>query len=152
MAEEKKRQVPMVAPTRWQLAEHGMRRHVITAESSEHPEDFLQPEFYAHVAKNFTQFDEIVIRTDDGMYWGEFLVLGCDLQWAKVEKLREVNLQPVNERPMDDRFIVKWKGPHLKWCAIRTQDSSIIHEGEQNRAAAMGWLEGYIRTIGKKAA
>lgn len=151
MADEK-RAIPMLSPNRMQMAEFGRNIHLVTAESSEHPDDFLQPEFWAHVAKNFAPFDHIELRTDDGQYWAEFLVLSCDQQWAKVELLREVKLPEVAEAVADERFAVKWKGPHLKWCVIRASDSSIVHEGDPDKATAQGWMESYVRTIGRKAA
>lgn len=154
MAEKdaKKREVPMLSPNRMQAAEFGRNIHLVTAESSENPNDFLQPEYWAHVAKNFRAFDHIELRTDDGEYWAEYLIISCDAQWAKVEMLREVKLQPVAEGVADDRFFTKYRGPHLKWCVIRKQDGSVLREGEFDRASAQAWLESYVRTIGKKAA
>lgn len=152
MAEEKKREVPMVVPNRVQMAEHGRNIWLITAESSENPQDFLEPEFYAHVAKDFRPYDHVEIRTDDGLYWAEFLVLSADRTWAKVHLLREAKLHAVEQQPANTDFLISYKGNHRKWCVIRASDKSAVREGELDRPAANLWLETYLRTIGRKAA
>lgn len=146
--EEKKRELTQLVPTRRALAEAVMRVHVVTVESPEHPEDFLEPEFWALVAKEFTVGDRVEIRDDGMTYWAEFLVLACDRTWAKVHKLREHRLVPVEELQLSDDFTIQYKGPHLKWCVLRVSDNSIVHEGEQERTGAVTWLDGYLRVVG----
>lgn len=153
MAEEKKREVPPVVPTRIQPAEHGRNVWLIDAESSEHPEDFLKLEFYAHVAKNFRPFDHIEIRTDDGQYWCELLVLAADVTWAKVKLLREHRLEYVEQQAIGATdFEVSYKGRVRLWCVIRKSDKSAVSEGHNDRGAANAWLDNYQRTVGRKAA
>lgn len=152
MAEEEKRAVPIVVQSRVQSAEHGRNIWLVTAESSEHPEDFLQAEFYGHVAKDFRPMDRIEIITDDGQYWAELIVLTCDRTWAKVHLLREVKLQAVEQSADDGAYLVRYRGNHLKWCVIRASDKSAIREGEADKASAIAWLETYKRTVGRKAA
>lgn len=145
----KKREVPMVVPNRVQLAEHGRNIWLVTAETGEFPEDFVNPDFYAHVAKDMRPMDHVEVRTDDGTFWGEYLVLEAATNWAKVHELRTAKLQSPGEQPADKRFRIEWKGPHLKFCVIRTKDSSVIHSGDVQRKDAMTWLEDYARNIGK---
>jgi hypothetical protein len=146
----KEREIGMAVPNRIALGEHARNVHVYTAESSEHPEDFTRPEYWGLVSTKFQPFDHIELRTDDGIYWAEFLVVACDRTWAKVHKLREVKLQTQEDKPADPRFKEEWKGPHRKWCVIRQSDKSIIHDGEADRAAARRWLDEYLRTIGRQ--
>lgn len=148
-AAKKEREVPSVVPNRVQMAEHGRNIHLVTAESGEFPKDFLQPEFYAHVAKDMRPMDHVEIRTDDGTYWAELLVTEAASNWAKVHMLREAQLQSPGEQPSDKRFRVEWKGPHLKHCVIRAKDSSVIHSGDAQRKDSILWLEDYTRNIGK---
>lgn len=147
--EEKPRAVGMAVPNRVQSAEHGRNVHLFTAESGEHPEDFLRDEFWGLVSKNFSPGDHVEIRTDDMIFWGEYLVLAADRTWAKLHPLREIKLPSASSRQVSPEYKVEWKGPHKKYCAIRIKDSSIVHEGEQERAGAERWLEGYVRTIGR---
>ncbi len=153
MAEEtQKRAVPMVVQNRVQAAEHGRNVWLVTAESSEHPEDFLEPEFYAHVAKDFRPMDHIEVRTDDGQYWAELLILSADRTWAKVHLLREVKLAAVEQASDDKSYAIRYRGNHLKWSVIRLSDNSPLREGELDKASAIAWLETYKRTVGRKAA
>ena len=144
------REVSPAVPNRTQLAEHAFQHHVYTAESGDYPEDFLKPEYWALVAAKMQPFDHIEVRTDDGTYWAELLVVACDRTWAKVHKLRDARLQPVGEVAVDPQFKVEWKGPHHKFCVIRVSDGSMVHSGETDKIAASRWLDGYIRTIGRK--
>ena len=148
-AKKQEREAPMVPPNRCQMAEHGRNIFLITAETGEFPGDFLQPEFYAHVAKDMRPMDHVEIRTDDGTYWAELLVTEAAANWAKVHLLREAKLQPAGDQPTDKRFRIEWKGPHLKHCVIRAKDSSVIHSGDALRKDSMTWLEDYTRNIGK---
>jgi hypothetical protein len=151
-AEAKTRTVPMIAPNRVQTGDHARTVWVINAESGENPGDFLQPEYWANVAQNMRPMDHVEVRSDDGTYWGEFLVTSADRNWAKLHLLREIKLQSVGEQPVDERYKVEWKGAHLRWCVIRSSDKSAVHEGAQERGVALRWLEEYLRTIGRKAA
>lgn len=152
MADAAKKQEGVLVPNRMQAAEHGRNIWLATAESAEHPEDFLRPTFWAHVAKNLQPFDHIELRTDDGTYWAEFLVTSCEKTWAKVQLLREAKISVSVEAPIDPEYKAEWKGPHRKWCVLRIKDGSLVHEGLADRGAANQWLESYVRTVGKKAA
>lgn len=152
MAEEKIRFSAQLAPLRRQLAEQAVRHHVVTVESAEHADDFLKPEFWALVAKELTIGDRIEIRDDSMTFWAEYLVTACGSTWAKVQQLRNHKLVPEDEKSVAPDFLVEFKGPHRKWCVLRRSDKSVIHEGEQDRAAANRWLEGYAKTTGAKLA
>lgn len=151
-AEEKPRQPGMAIPNRVQMAENGRNTFLFTAESGAQKEDFLRPEFWGLVSKSFRPYDHVEIRIDDATFWGEYLVLASDRTWAKLHPLREIALPSATVDDIDPDYKIEWKGPHLKYCVIRVSDASVVHEGEQERGGAGQWLEGYIRTIGKKAA
>ena len=150
-AEEKSRDPGMAVPNRVQMAEHGRNIHLYTAPSGAIPDDMLAPEYWGLVAKNFAPYDHVEVRCDDGTFWGEYLVLASDRTWAKLHPLRVVDLPNAKVEEVDPRFKIEWKGPHLKFCVIRLDDSSTVHEGEQERSAAALWLQNYLRTIGSQA-
>lgn len=156
VATKEERKINAVVPNRRQLAEHGRQTHIITVEDASHPEDFLDPAFWALVAKDMQLGDHVEIRDDGMTFWGEYLILAADKTWAKLHKLRESKLVPVEERSISPDYSVQYKGPHKKYCVVRKSDSSIVHEGAPDRASANVWLEGYARTVGapvvKKAA
>lgn len=146
--EKKEHQVQAVVPNRRQLAEHGRQTHLVTVDNADFPKDFLDPAFWALVAKEMQLGDHVEIRDDGMTYWGEFLVLAADKTWAKLHLLRETKLVPMEERSISPEFLVQFKGPHKKWSVIRKADSTIVHDGEPDRGAANRWLEQYARTIG----
>lgn len=147
--EVKQRSAGMAVPNRVQLAEHGRNIHLFTAESGEHPEDFLLDEFWGLVSRNFAPGDRVEVQTDDMTFWGEYLVLASDRTWAKLFPLREIKLPSANQRQVSPDYKVEHKGSHRKYCVIRIKDSSVVHEGEPERLGAERWLESYLRTIGR---
>ena len=149
---EQPRQVGMIVPTRVQFAEHGRNIHLVTAPAGTQPGDFLHPEYWGMVAKNFQPYDQVEVRTDDRTFWGLFLVLASDRTWAKLHPIHQVELPSAEEPAAHAEFEIEWKGPHLKYCVIRKSDRSIVHEGEQERTGAGRWLDGYVRTIGRPSA
>ncbi len=138
----------MIAPNRVSMGEHARNVWTCTAPSGAQPEDFLRPEYWGMVAKTMKPFDHVEVRTDDGTFWGEYLVLASDRTWAKLHPLREVVLPSADAEDISKDYKIEHKGPHLKYCVIRKSDSSIVHEGEQERLGAEQWLSGYLRTIG----
>lgn len=148
---EKSHVTGMVVPHRVQMAEHGRNIHLVTAENGLHPQDFLDPNYWGLVSKNFAPYDHVEVRTDDGTFWAEYLVLACDRTWAKLHPLREVKLPSANVEAVDPEYKIEWKGPHLKHCVIRLADQSAVHQGEQERAGAVKWLEDHLRVTGRSA-
>lgn len=146
----------MLVPNRFGHAEHVRNHWVATVEvgpNGADPSDFLKPEYWSLIAKSLQPYDLIEVRADDGSYWGEFLVRQCDRNWAKVHPLREHKFGAEEKVAADQGdFEVVWKGPHKKWCVIRRNDSSMVHEGEQEKLGAITWLEGYAKQVGQKAA
>ena len=149
---EKKREAGMAVPNRVQMAEGGRNVHLYTAPSGTEPDDMLVPAYWGLVCKNFRPYDHIEVRTDDGAFWGEYIILASDRTWAKVHPLRVVDLPNAQVEEIDPAYKIEWKGPHLKFCVLRTENGSAVHEGEQERSGAVAWLQQYLRTIGKAAA
>jgi hypothetical protein len=146
------RPIKQLAPQRCKLAEHVRAHYVVTVEDATHPEDFLQPEFWALVAKDFAariprrhhrrrahllrRVPRPRVRSDLG----------------EAPPLHEVQLVPPKEEVVAPDFDIQYKGPHLKYCVIRKSDKSIVHEGAASRVDANSWLLGYARTVGAKIA
>lgn len=146
---EAPRATPILSPNRILPGESGRNVWLATAESAKHPEDFLKPEFWAHKAKDFAPFDRIEVVVDDGTYWCELLVTSCDRTWAKTHLLREVKLDGEQGKELDAEYEVRFLGRHKKHCVIRLSDKSTVHEGEQEKSAAVRWLDEYLITIGR---
>lgn len=148
----KERPLVQIIPARCKLAESVRSTHVITVEDASHPEDFLKPEFYSLVARDFVVGGHVEIVDDQMTFFGEYLVTACDSTWAKVHPLREIKLVASKEMPVHSDFSIEYKGTHRKFCVIRLRDKTIVHEGAQDRAAANLWLIGYAKTTGLKVA
>jgi hypothetical protein len=145
--EVKKREVGMIVPNRVQMAEGGRNVWLATAPNAEHPEDFLEPAYWGHVSKSMKPYDQVEVRTDDGTFWGLYIVLASDRTWAKLHPIHEVRLPSAQIEQVDPAYRIEWKGPHFKYSVIRVSDNSVVHEGEQERLGATRWLDGYLRTI-----
>lgn len=152
MSEVKERPLVQIIPARCKLADAVRTTHVITVEDASHPEDFLKPEFYSLVARDFVIGGHVEIIDDQMTFFGEYLITACDSTWAKVYPLREVKLVASKEMPVLADFSIEYKGPHRKFCVIRLTDKVIVHEGFQDRASANIWLIGYAKTTGLKIA
>lgn len=152
-AEQKARQVQAIIPQRVGLAEARKRHHVVTVhDTAKNTEDYLDPAFWALVAKDFTVGDTVEIRDDAMTYWGEYLVLGCEPTWAKLQKLREVSLVAVAEQDqISAGYEVKFKGPQLKYCVIRLADKEMVHKESQTREAANDWLRDHLKAMRRAA-
>jgi hypothetical protein len=46
-----------------------------------------------------------------------------------------------------ERFIVQYRGPHLKFCIIRKEDKEPIKENLQTKVEAHNWLNSYVMTL-----
>lgn len=149
--DQKKREPGMAVPNRVQMAEHGRNIHLYTAPAGAAPEDMLAPAYWGLVSKNFAPYDHVEVRTDDGRFWAEYIVIASDRTWAKLHPLRVVELPNAQLEEVDPGYKIEWKGPHLKFCVLRVSDGSSVHEGEQERSGAVSWLQQYLRTIGTSA-
>lgn len=118
------------------------------------PETLLQPAFWAHHGIRLKPMDEIRARAEDGTWLARLVVLDSSRNWAKVQMLHhyklttaDVSLSQASEEDVR-AFVAKHKvvhrGPH-KWSVVRTHDAAVLHEGEQERAQAVAWLDAHAR-------
>lgn len=150
MADEKRVvQDLKLMPSRMQQAEYGRTDFVVTVEQGVSVTDLQKEGFWSLVCARFRPYDRIEVRTDDGSYWAELLVLGCDRAWAKVHVLREASLTTtdVAMSQAESTYRVNWKGPHRKFCVIRKADGIIVHEGEQLKESAQTWARDHEKAM-----
>jgi hypothetical protein len=147
-AAAKKRAV-VIDPQRMQNAEYLRRDWVLTAEEGTTVDDVLDPSYWAHVAGQLTEYDRIEVRVDTGEYLLEMLVKQKGRNWAQVALLHHHDL--VGDVKTGDvggeEFEAIWKGPLLKWCAMRKADKQILEQKLGSREAAMAWINSYERTV-----
>lgn len=139
-------------PQRMHLAEHERTAYVVTVESHTSRELLKEPSFWSLVAKKFRPYDRLEVRSDDGTFWAEYLVLACDRTWAKVHemsfhKLTTSEIAQTQAAIQNDEFEVKWGGPHNKFRVIRKSDNAVIKDQIQTKDDADLALKEYVKVI-----
>lgn len=134
---------------RCMLTESANNSFTVTVEANTTLADVMAPEFFANVAVQMRPYDKITVRTDDGMWYAELLVLTAGRTWVKTKLLLEVKLttQDVDMTEADkiENYEVKHRGPHLKFCVIRKSDNEPIREQFDSKEEANGWLASFVR-------
>jgi hypothetical protein len=122
----------------------------ITVETGVTLENILEPEFLSNMASQMHPYDRICVRTDDGDWYAELLILSCGRTWVKAIKLMEIQLTPVDVVPLDaegaDKYRIMNRGPHLQFCVIRKVDGATIKEQLPSRLTAQNWLQEFLKT------
>ena len=114
-------------------------------------EDVLQPDFWAHHAKDLRPFDEIRVRADDGTWAAYLIVLDCARTWAKVHVLSQHNLVSevsVTSEAEVKAFIESHEVRHSagrKWHIIRKSDRAVMSENIEQKEEAVAWLDKHAR-------
>lgn len=144
----KKRSV-VLDPQRMQTAEYVRRDWVVTAEEGTTVDDVLDPSYWVHLAGQLTPYDRIEVRVDTGEFLLELLVKQSGRNWAQVALLHHHDLvgDVTTGAAIGDEFEVLWKGPLLKWCAIRKSDKQILEQKMASKEAGLAWITSYERTI-----
>ena len=142
------KEAPILQPARMHLAEHARHDWVVDVEEGRSIEQILDPGFWAHCADQFQVFDNIEARAEDGAWIAELTVLQCSKNWAKVYlKQKYVLSSTIVQDAASGTHEVKWKGPHLMWCAIRLSDGEVIQKSMPSKDAATLWLNEYEKGI-----
>lgn len=152
MAEEQKpKQVRVLAPTRVQLTEHANTNFTVTVEEGTAPDDVLDPAYWAHIAARMSPYDEIRIRTDDGIWFARALVSSCGRNWARVKllELHQLTSADIEMTATDtlETHVVRYRGPLHKFSVIRKSDNAVLKEGMLKDEASR-WLAEHLKTVG----
>lgn len=143
-----KKGTPILDPQRIGLVEDGKRQDwVVTAEEGTTPEMVADPAYWAHVSARMSPFDHIEVRCEDGSWVAEYIVLGCDRNWARVHLKHEYKLTTADvSLTQASKHEVKWKGPHLMFAVIRLSDQQSVMDKFPTKEAAGLWLREHERT------
>lgn len=120
---------------------------------NEEREEFLKPEFWAHVAARFKTFDHIYLQTEDSTFWAELLILSKGTGWAKVKVLNFIEVEAIDtENQMKlEGLTIRHRGPVLKWTVIRDSDTTVLEESLPNYATAYKAGLGYLKMVQQAA-
>lgn len=116
----------------------------IKPESSVDVEDLLDPDYWAHVAKQVRAGDRIEAVPEDRHYFAEFFVLGSSTNWVKVVLLRKRDLVKDNNPIEKDGFVVKFAGQH-KWRVEK--DGQVLSKMHDDQASAAKWLSNHLKDM-----
>lgn len=137
---------------RFQPREQRQNEWVATAQFGADPNATLDPSYWSFVASDMRPYDKIQVRVDDGTWYGELLVKGCDRTWAAVEWLpgfpMALSTQDVAQTEAKQMsFDVKWRGPACLFSVVNTKSGAVVKDGFQRKDDAYAYLREHIKTI-----
>lgn len=159
MAETKPIREPRLGPTAFEVADYKRTMYRGMVERGIGPEDVINPAYWAYHAAKLKPWDRVELCAEDGTWFGEYLVLGCDRTWARLFPLRVIMLTTAEvaetqaakangepgkpkDEPMDHE--IRFRGPAKKWSVIRKSDGAILAEGMTQKQDAEGWLNKHL--------
>jgi len=149
MPEEKKTVLPLIQ-TRMKEESYARNSFFVTCPVKTDHKDLLDPVFWRNLGQQFHQFDKVTAVTEDGQWYAEYVVVGCDRLWAKLALVKFIDLSgeakntPLRE---DENYEVLWKGPVNKFTVIRKQDSASLKDGFNTQLEGWQWLDGHLKSL-----
>ena len=108
----------------------------------------MEPDFWSHVSMKLRPGDKIEAFAEDGTWYAEYLVMGCDRLWAKVHRTLHEKLTTADvSETQAQTHSVEWKGPQRKFAIIRKEDNEIVRDGFQVKDDAIAYLKDYLVQI-----
>jgi hypothetical protein len=136
-----------INPSRMGLVEYLRQDWVVTAEPGTEIADLKRSDYWAHMAARMMVYDRVEVRAEDGSWIVELVVTDKGSNWAKTRILQEYALD-ANEipQPLGSLHSIVWKGPHLKFCILRNNDSALVKQGmlKEEAIAALKDIEADI--------
>lgn len=146
-AQDKPRQ-PTIHPTRMKLAEYDRQEWVVNAEITHTIEDLTNPAYWAHMAQQMNPYDHIEVRSEDGTWIAELIVIEVGLTWAKTILRGQYSTVPKGEAIQDtDKHEVRWRGAQHRFAVVRKSDDSVIRQNFQTKDEAAAWMKEHERTV-----
>lgn len=117
----------------------------------------LDPKFWASIARLCKPFDEIVVKAEDGSYYGRLLVMNVmpfAMQVGKLEYYELDKLETISEKESaslkEDAYKVEFDGTN-KWKVISSQGKEIISKGHTSKKEAEDALRDYLKRMSNAA-
>lgn len=115
-------------------------------------EDLLEPKVWASIADKIRPWDRIEVIEESGKYVAELFVVSTSRQWIRVAPIMFKDLSDAGESGVvegESGHEVTWRGPHAKWCVVRTSDGSVISERNESKDAALKQKGEYERALNR---
>ncbi len=138
---------------RMQLADFNYRLWAANAERGHTIEDILKPGYWAHVARDLSAMDEIIVRAEDGSFRVHLFVESANNTSAKVCLVSEPLILQVKDEPEyrvgNGDFLVKWCGPFEKFCVINAETQEKVFVGRPSREVAENEAREYMKVLAR---
>jgi len=145
------------ALVRLQLAEHSRQIYQYVAMAGDSLEDCQRPGYFDALAPRLRRYDHIEVVSDDDGLFAEFLVVESSNLAVRVVLMRHGEFNTVGDAGAPGAAIrreaelhTKYRGPFLKWCAMRGEQ--ILKDKFESEAHAVQWLNSHAHTTSKGAA
>lgn len=131
--------------SRFQSAEYARTYYVYTVEAKTPYEALFEPAYWAHICseKGLRAYDVIEVRTDEGLYFAQLLVLQADRLSARVAEIAYADLTKARASQAtaaSSGVRIRYAGPHHKWRIERVSDSAVIQHGFADEISAQVWM------------
>lgn len=114
-------------------------------------EDALESDFWSHVTKRIRPYDTFRLIAEDGAYVAEIIATTAASTFVKMVEMWRWERDDSSEAAVADEgpqvAYVKYRGPSLRWCVLRSADHEPLKENLQEKPDAENWLRQYIATI-----
>lgn len=145
--EEKERFVPAAESRFMTSAEYKAPIVWYCPEAGTPFEHLLRPEYWASI-KQLRTNAHIYVDAEDGSYWAELKVLKIGQGYAKVMKLRHVELTAAGPDPtVPDGYEIQFRGPITKHRVIRLKDGHVLKQGLDTEDDARMWLRDHKKLL-----
>ena len=136
--------------SRFQNAEHARTVWRVVAEEGTTLAEVCKPIFWAHVAHTMARFDKIEILADDETWYAELMVRDCGRGFASTVVLSHIEFDAnEGDKPVSaEGFEIGWKGVKRRFVVIREADRTLVKEELPTKAAAMAWVQEFVRAGG----
>lgn len=144
----KQRTIAPVDLGRVKLAEHERQNWVANIPEGVTVDDVKDPAFWSFVSARMRPYDRIEMRSEDGTWVAEALVLSCDRTWAKIHVLQTYQLT-TQDASMTEcvKHEVRYRGPHRKWSVVRLTDQTPVRDSFETRIEAFKWMNEFEKVV-----
>jgi hypothetical protein len=96
-------------------------------------EDFLNPDFYVHVAGKLRPSDWIECIAEDNSYYYLVRVIACASTWARTQIIFEAEGDPITADPTPERNLYKVDHISTGWRVIHRDSQKVLASGLPQR-------------------
>ena len=142
-----------ILPTHFATEAYERQRIIITAPAGSVPEDFLNPNAYSNIALHLNPHDSIEVISEDTAWKMKLFVVEVARMFVRVIQDGDVlDIQAAinsgTETKIDEEIcFVKYRGPKLRFCLVRTSDNSNLSEKHQSQEDANKAKNDYLKAL-----